>query len=128
VTAVAKGATAEAPADDGLARISELPGAWLSLERCRWEIDQQAANGLLVALLGELAGSRERSGIEGFSRTGSPETWRKLADLDPALVEGVVSRVRRMRPELRIEDGGATDIREALDNHFTAAQRRRALL
>ena len=104
-------------------KISELRGAKLPVESCRWAIDQQASNVELLLQLGMLTGRCEL-GIDSYSEKGEPEQWLTLAEVDPAAVEEVLSRLRRKYPEWRLDGQGSTSL-EQLDHHFQVAQARR---
>lgn len=107
------------------ASISEIPGAKIEMERMRWAPDQAAANYHFLLLLGEICGRVEQSGVNGYAERGRPEDWKKLADVDPAAIELVLSRIRRKYPEWRFDCSPAWRLLDKVDVHFQTAQERR---
>jgi hypothetical protein len=113
------------PALEGLLWISEIPGANLPVETCRWPPALQAANMLLLHLLGELCYAREPSGIGGYSPRGTPETWRRLRDVDESAITERLLRVEAAHPSWRLDGGAGATLIDKIDCHFATAQVRR---
>lgn len=113
---------AAGPALQGLTRITELPGAALPVEECRWTPDLAPANMHLLLLLGELCGRCELSGGGGYSDHGTPENWLRLCDVNEAAVEAVLRRVERSYPSWHLDAGTATTTIDKVDCHFATAQ------
>jgi hypothetical protein len=108
----------------GLTRISEMPGAQLPVEECRWTPDQAPLNLHFLTLLGEATGRLEVSGWGGYRQRGAGP-FRTLADVDAAALEGVVRRIRRRSAEWVFDVGSAETILDRIDCHFATAQLRR---
>jgi hypothetical protein len=116
-----------APTPDPIAdlkRISEIPGAQLALEECRWASDQQAGNVHFLCLLGELCGRCEPSGAEGYALRGTPRTWLRLRDVDERDVRKVLGRIERAHT-WHLDAGRAKATLDRIDVHFMTAQLRR---
>ena len=109
----------------GPRRISEIPGAALGIESCRWREDQRASNLHLVLLLGALTGRLEPSAGLSYSERGRPEDWLTLAQVGEPAIEAVLSRIRRQYPEHRLDGGEATSTLDMLDCHFATAMERK---
>jgi len=108
-----------------LNRISEIPGAALPVEACRWEPDQAPLNLHLLMLLGEVCGRLEPSGWGGYRDRGTRDGWLTLAQVDPEALEDCVRRIRRKYPDWMFDTGSAVSILDKLDVHFAKAQARR---
>jgi hypothetical protein len=127
-------------------RLSEQPGAKLDLGVCRWPEGQGEPSYMLLVLLREATGSVRQSGAGGMRENEQPapgqfrvtegdtttiETvevaqgvWPTLAQLDPAVVLGLVRRVRRMHHGWDLDCPPNLSIVESIDVHFGRGQRR----
>jgi hypothetical protein len=108
-----------------LTKMSEIPGAKIALESCRWAPDQQPSNSRLVLLLGTITGRCRPSVGASYSERGTPDDWLTLRQVDEAAIEAELARLRKVCPEWRLEGGGAETLVDQLDHHFRAAQGRR---
>jgi len=118
--------TAMADVAPTVVHFSEIRGAAIPLEECRWSKEQQAANANLLLMLGELTGRLEPSGWGGYRERGDEAGWMRLADVDESAIEAVLARIRRNFPEWRFDAGAAETLLGKLDCHVaTAVERRR---
>jgi hypothetical protein len=111
--------------EDDLRRISEIPGAELPLEACRWPKDQSGANGHFWLLLGELTGRLEPSADGCYGQRGHPDIWLRLDQIDEAALRRVLGRMRRMYSHWMFDIGRAETLLDQIDVHFGTAQRRK---
>lgn len=69
----------------------------------------------------------EPSAIGGFSRVeGNEACHLRLSEVDEAALDATLGRIRRRYPAWRLEGGQAEGTCAQLDEHYLAAQRRRA--
>jgi len=122
MTATKTAPTQTAPA---YVRISQVPGANLSIHSCRFIPDQAYGSMHLLQLLGSITGSCEAAGASGYTTRGKPEDWSTLADAGSAAIESVLRRTEAAHPGFRLEGGSAVTALDRVDQHFALAQARK---
>jgi hypothetical protein len=110
---------------EGVQRITQMPGAAILIEQCRWDEDQRGANLHFFLLLGELTGRLEPDGIAGFTQRGDESNWLRLADVDVSALKEVVRRMERLYTSWHLDGGRAMSIHDKINCHFATAQVRR---